>query len=85
MIANRYIMEMTQKTIDKLISIGDKYDCELLLPPFNGGNNPFYCLKDIKDDCMKLRSFLMEIHDIGVAIHYVKIDEKVDFMEIIPQ
>ena len=73
---------LTQKNIENLISIGDKYRCELLLPPFKGRNNPFYCLKDIKFDSIRLRNFLIDIHNIGVSVSYVKIDQKIDFMEM---
>jgi hypothetical protein len=49
---------MKQKQIEKLISVGKKYDCDFYLPPFiRGSTNPFFDITKIVKDKEKVISF----------------------------
>ena len=75
--------EINQKTMDLLVCIGEKHNCGLILPPFNGGNNPFYCLTNIEDDYWKFGEFLIAVKGAEVKFQLVEIDN-VNYMEILP-
>lgn len=73
-----------QDTMNRLVKIGDEHGCELLMPPFNNSNNPFYCVKDIRDDHTKFFDFLTAVGDTKVKFGWTKLDgeSQVNYMEI---
>ena len=73
---------MDKEKIDRLDEIGEEFDCPLLMPPFNGSLNPFYCIKDIKHDAIKFRNFFVQLDEVDIDFRYVEIDGKKDYMEI---
>jgi len=74
---------MKQEIIDQLDKIGTTYDCKLLLPPFNGSNNPFYFIGDIKNDAIIFHDFFIALDKIDVSFRYVSIDNKLNYIEVL--
>ena len=73
---------LTQDVMDYLILAGEKYGCELQLPPFLGRRHPFYALGDITERTLDFRNFLIRVKAIGVDYKFVKHNGE-DFLEII--
>lgn len=75
---------ISQNTINTLEAIGDEFECELLMPPFNKGNNPFYCIKEIKNDHMKFFEFLMAVGNTRINFNWTKLEgeDKINYIEI---
>ena len=76
------MLTLTQKQIDKLDGIGKKHNCELCLPPFKKLNNPFYHIKDIQEDALLFRDFLIAIHDSGFRHRFVMDEGTASYMEV---
>ena len=76
---------MKQEIIDKLDKIGMIYDCELFLPPFNGSNNPFYFIGDIKHKAIPFHDFFKELDKLDISFKYAEIDGELNYMEIISE
>lgn len=78
-------MTILQDKIDSLNKIGKDFDCELQLPPCGKYKDPFFYIKNIKDDVFKFREFLMEIKKVGVRHKFTEINGKIDYMRMLTE
>ena len=69
--------ELTTDEIECLSKLGDKCNCEMCLPPFNGTNHIFYYLNEFSN--YNILNFWLT--SSGYTFEFVKIDDK-EYIEV---
>jgi len=68
-------MSLSQEQIDQINEIADKFYLELYMPPLqmqiHHGSMPFFKIKDVKQDSIKFKEFLMAVKEAGVDYEFV--------------
>jgi hypothetical protein len=75
---------LSESKVNKLIKIGEEYNCPFHLPPFMGRLNPFLDISNVENDTVKAIKMLSDTFKLGCKnkIHYI--NDRV-LMEIEPK
>lgn len=65
---------MREININNLINLERKYGCKLFFPPIFGNLNFCFCIKNLSNDHIKLRKFLIEIKGNGIDYNFIEDD-----------
>jgi len=69
--------------ISALDKLGNKYGCELQLPPFNDTDNPFFKIDQLKEDAIDFRNFIYDLGKINVSFKLTSVNGEKEYIEIL--